>query len=124
MSLLLGEIAEMVADGLASADLPYSMTIARLHQEPPPPGWPTYEIWDGPITVVEHVFQGWVDVFDNSLIAAGVVDEGDVKICLIQRDMPFRPELTDTITARGVTYTILSMNEDPAQAVLELRAKR
>lgn len=124
MSLLQGEIAEMVADGLAAADLPFAMTIPRLHQAEPPDDWPTYEIWDAPITVVEHVFQGWVDQFDNSLIAAGVVDATDTKICIVQRGMPFRPELTDTIVARGEVYTILDITEDPAQAVLELRAKR
>lgn len=124
MSILEGDIAEWVADGLASADLPYAMTIARTTQESPPADWPSWQPWTAPITTTEYTFHGWIDQFDNSLIAAGVVDEGDVKICLVQRDMPFRPELTDTITARGVTYTILSMNEDPAQAVLELRAKR
>lgn len=124
MSLLQGEIAEMVADGLASADLPYAMTIARTTQEPPPADWPSWQEWTAPITTTEYVFQGWVDQFDNSLIAAGVVDATDTKICIVQRDMPFRPELTDTIVARGEVYTILDITEDPAQAVLELRAKR
>lgn len=124
MSLLLGEIAEMVADGLASADLPYSMTIPRLHQAEPPDDWPSWQEWTAPITTTEYVFQGWVDQFDNSLIAAGVVDEGDVKIVLIQQGMPFRPDLTDTITARGEVYTILDIAEDPARATLEVRAKR
>lgn len=124
MSLLQGEIAEMVADGLAAADLPFAMTIPRLHQAEPPDDWPSWQEWTAPITTTEYVFQGWIDVFDNSLIAAGVVDATDTKICIVQRGMPFRPELTDTIVARGEVYTILSMNEDPAQAVLELRAKR
>lgn len=124
MSLLLGEIAEMVADGLEAGDLPYAMTIARTTQEPPPADWPSWQEWTAPITTTEYTFQGWIDVFDNSLIAAGVVDEGDVKICIVQRGMPFRPELTDTIVARGEVYTILDITEDPAQAVLELRAKR
>lgn len=124
MSLLEGDIAEWVADALVSADLPYSMTIPRLHQEPPPDGWPTWKEWNGPITVVEHVFQGFIDNYDARLIAAGVVNVGDVKIVIIQQGMPFRPDLTDTITARGEVYTILDITEDPARATLEVRAKR
>lgn len=124
MSLLLGEIAEMVADGLEAGDLPYAMVIPRLHQAEPPDDWPTWKEWTAPITTTEYTFHGWIDQFDNSLIAAGVVDATDTKICIVQRGMPFRPELTDTIVARGEVYTILDITEDPAQAVLELRAKR
>lgn len=58
------------------------------------------------------------------LIAAGVVNVGDTKIVIIQQGMPFRPELTDRITPRGITYTILDIAEDPARATLEVRAKR
>lgn len=124
MSILEGDIAEWVADALVSADLPYPMTIPRLHQEPPPPDWPSWQEWTAPITTVEHEFQGFVDVYDARLIAAGVVDVGDVRIILIQQGMPFRPELTDTIVARGKVYTILDIAEDPASATLEVRAKR
>lgn len=125
MSLLQGEIAEMVADGLAAADLPFAMTIPRLHQAEPPDDWPTWKEWTAPITVVEHLFQGWVDTFSTDLIAQGVVSVDDAKIVLIQKTMPFRPELTDIIEARGTSYTILGFHaEDPAKATLELRAKR
>jgi len=124
MSILEDDIAEWVADALEAADIPYSMTIPRSHQEPPPDDWPSWQEWTAPITTVEHEFQGFVDVYDARLIAAGVVNVGDVKIILIQQGMPFRPELTDTITARGETYTILDITEDPARATLEVRAKR
>jgi len=124
VSLLEGDIAEILADALDAADIPYSMTIPRLHQEPPPPDWPSWQEWTAPVTTVEHEFQGFIDTYDARLIAAGVVDVGDVRIILIQQGMPFRPELTDTIVARGEVYTILDITEDPAQAVLELRAKR
>lgn len=124
MSLLEGDIAEILADALEAADLPYPMTIPRLYQEPRPEDWPSWQEWPAPITVVEHEFQGFVDVYDARLIAAGVVDVGDVRIILIQQGMPFRPELTDTIVARGETYTILDITEDPARATLEVRAKR
>ncbi|MCP8895345.1 hypothetical protein KYK29_10405 [Shinella daejeonensis] len=124
MSLLEGELAEIIGDALVAADIPYDMTIPRLHQEPPPDDWPSWQEWLAPITVVEHEFQGFIDTYDARLIAAGVVNVGDVKIVIIQQGMPFRPDLTDTITARGATYTILDIAEDPARATLEVRAKR
>lgn len=124
MSLLEGELAEIIGDALVAADIPYTMTIPRLYQEPPPPDWPSWEPWDAPVTVVEHEFQGFIDTYDARLIAAGVVNVGDVKIVLIQQGMPFQPDLTDTITARGEVYTILDITEDPARATLEVRAKR
>ena len=125
MSILEGDLAEILADALDAADIPYSMTIPRSHQEPPPPDWPSWQEWTAPITTTAYVFQGWVDTFSTDLIAQGVVSVDDAKIVLIQKTMPFRPELTDIIEARGTSYTILGFHaEDPAKATLELRAKR
>lgn len=123
MSLLQGELAQIIGDALIGADIPYEMTIVRVTQEAAPDDWPSWQEWTGTVTTTEHVVQGFIDTYSAFLVASGVVNEGDVKILLIQTTLPFRPELADVIRARGQTYTILAVSEDPAQATLELRAR-
>lgn len=124
MSLLEGELAEIIGDALIAADIPYGMTIPRQTAGAPrPDDWPTWEPWPDDTVTIEHTVQGFIDTYSAFLVASGVVNAGDVKIVLIQTTLPFRPELTDVIVARGKTYTILSMSEDPAKATLEVRAK-
>lgn len=125
MSILEGEIAEIVADALIGADVPYQVYIVRTTNTEPPPDWPTHIIWEGSPVTTEYAVMGWVDTFSANLIAQGVVNVDDAKIVLLQPTMPFRPVLADLIKARGQTYTVLGVHaEDPAKATLELRAKR
>lgn len=124
MSILEDELAQIIGDALVDADVPYEMMVPRTYvEDEKPEGWPSWEPWEPEVTTVEHSFLGFIDTYSEFLVASGVVNEGDVKIVLIQNRMPFRPELTDVIVARGLTYTILGMSEDPAKATLELRAR-
>ena len=124
MSLLEGDIAEMVADGLMAADLPYEITITRMTEGTPrPPDHPSWEPWDDEAVEVKHACMGFVDTYSAFLVASGVVDAGDVKIVLLQTQTPVVPLLTDTITARGKVYTALEISEDPAKATYEIRAR-
>lgn len=124
MGWLDGDLADIVADSLEAADLPITMHILRTTASEPPPDWPTWEPWDGDPVTVEHPVRGWIEIYSALLVASGAVNAGDVKIMLIQKSLPFRPELNELIRARGETYTVLDVKEDPAQATLELRAKK
>lgn len=125
MSILLGELAQTISEALIDANVPYEIVIPRTEQEPMPDDWPTWEPWEGEEVTVEHKMQGFVVDYDEALIAAGVVQMGDVRIVILQPTIPAGLEIgiTDIVQAQGKTFTILNIGEDPAGATLELRAR-
>lgn len=123
MSLLEGDLAQIIGDALTGADLTYELVIPRTTREPRPPDWPTWQHWEGETVTVHHSCQGFVDTYSEFLIASGVVQAGDVKIVIVQTTLQIEPKLTDVIIARGKTYTIIDMSEDPARATLEVKAR-
>lgn len=123
MSLLEGELAGIIGEALTGADLTYELVIPRTTAPERPPGWPTWQPWEPETETVEHRCQGFVDTYSEFLIASGAVNAGDVKIVIVQSTLEIEPQTTDIIIARGKTYTVLAIAEDPARATLEVRAK-
>lgn len=125
MSILLGELAKTISEALIDANVPYEIVVPRTTQTEPPEDWPTWEPWPGETVTVEHKMQGFVVDYDEALIAAGVVQMGDVRIVILQPTIPagLTIGLTDIVQAQGKTFTILNIGEDPAGATLELRAR-
>ena len=123
-SLLEGRLASIIGNALVKSKLPYTLIIPRTEATSErPPDLPTWETWEPEEETTEHEFLGFVDTYSDFLVGQGVVDADDVKIVLIQSEMPFRPLKSDVIKARGQTYTILEISEDPAKATREIRAK-
>lgn len=126
MSILLGELAQTISEALIDANVPYELTIPRMTEGTPrPDDWPTWEPWPDDSELVEHKMQGFIVDYDEALIAAGVVQMGDVRIVILQPTIPAELTIgiTDIVQAQGKTFTILNIGEDPAGATLELRAR-
>lgn len=121
MSVLEDEIAELVADGLAAADVPYDMTVTRTVPGVVDPEEPWVEV---PPTTEEYACQGFIDSYSNYWIAQGVVEAGDRKISIVAKTLSTVPVQGDTITARGETYTIVGdVKTDPAIALWECHCR-
>lgn len=125
MSILLGELAQTISEALIDANVPYEIIVPRVTQSEPPEDWPTWQPWPGEEVTVEHKMQGFVVDYDEALIAVGVVQMGDVRIVILQPTIPEGLEIgiPDTVIAKGKSYTVLNISEDPAGATLELRAR-
>ena len=121
MSLLEDEIAELVADGLAAADLPFDLTLTRVVPGEPDPAKPWEPVAD---TVQEFECQGFIDSYSDFWISQGVVQAGDRKISIIAKTLSTVPMPGDQITARGETYTIVGdVKTDPAIALWECHCR-
>lgn len=125
MSILLGELAQTISEALIDANVPYEIVVPRTTQTEPPEDWPTWEPWPGETVTTNHKMQGFIVDYDEALIAAGVVQMGDVRIVILQPTIPaeLTISITDIVQAQGKTFTILNIGEDPAGATLELRAR-
>lgn len=122
MSLLIDEIAEMVADGLQAADVPYEMTLTRTTPGVPDPDQP----WV-PVTPTVETFDclGWEEDWSAFYLANDLVQSGSKKVCILVPTLAVEPQLGDEITVRGLTYTIVGPSKtDPARAVWEIEAKQ
>lgn len=126
MSILEGDLAQEIADALTGADVPYEIVIPRTTYSEPPPDWPTWEPWEGDPVTVEHRMQGFIDSYSELLQASTLISEGDVKIIILKPTIPsgLTIELVDLVQAKGQTFTILNISEDPAGATVELRVAR
>ena len=53
---------------------------------------------------------------------AGIPDT-DVKIIVLQKDVALTPDINSRITARGVEYSVVRVQQDPAQAAWTLQGR-
>lgn len=120
MSILEGELAQTITDALLDADIPYGVTITRTVPGEPDPETP----WiPGEDTVTAYECMGFTETFEADFISGGLVQANDVKVVILPLTLTTTPELTDYVTVRGKTYTIISIRPDPALATIALQAR-
>ena len=120
MSILEGELAETISSALMDAGIPYGVTLTRAGETVPGPN-----PWDPPVVTPPQVFEakGFVETYSDMLVSAGVVQALDRKIVVLAPTLNTTPELTDTVTVRGQSFTIVNISFDPALATIELQAR-
>jgi hypothetical protein len=74
-------------------------------------------------TTADHTVRGFVDTFSEHYRLQGMVQTGEVKILLLQKSTTQVPANGDRIIARSVTYQVLAVEQDPAQATWECKAR-
>ncbi|MFC3072352.1 hypothetical protein [Shinella pollutisoli] len=123
MSLLIDEIAEMVADGLQAADVAYELTLTRITPGEVDEDAPWVPV---PPDVVETFdCMGWEEEWSAFYLANDLVQSGSKKVCILVPTLAVEPQLGDEIIVRGLTYTIVGPSKtDPARAVWEIEAKQ
>lgn len=121
-SILEGELAEIIGDALEDADIPYAVTITRITgtNDPGTPWDPS----DDTIETTDYECRGYVDTFDDSYRAGGLVQQGDLKVVIVANTLSITPTLADTVTVRGETYNIVNVSSDPALALWEVQARQ
>jgi hypothetical protein len=120
MSILDGSFAEEVADALDAACIPHALTVSRSVIPDSPP----YDPFDPPPPVlVEYACRGFVDEFTADYRAGGLVESGDVKVVIVATSLEIDPQPGDTVTAKGKTYSAISVSADPAGATWSVQAR-
>ena len=121
VSILEGELAETIADALTEAAIPYDVVVSRTTSVDPGTPW---DPSDDTVTVTDYECRGYVDTFDDSYRAGGLVQQGDIKIVILANTLSVTPTLADTVTVRGETYQIVNVSSDPALALWEVQARQ
>ncbi len=120
MSILDGEIAEMVADALESANVPYDLTLTRSTPGEVDPDEP----WVVPEpTITAHACRGFVDSYRADQVDGTVIQRNDRKVMVLVPTLSITPVPGDTVTARGQTYGVVHVDADPALATWTLQVR-
>lgn len=67
--------------------------------------------------------KGMVEQYSAYERARDAIPSTDVKLIVLQKDVAIRPDLSSRVTIRGQTYSIQSIEEDPAQAAWTLQGR-
>jgi hypothetical protein len=120
VSILEGELAQTITDALLDADIPYDVTVWRTVPGEPDPETP----WiPGEPTTTSYVGKGFTETFSADYISGGLVEANDLKVVILIPTLAITPELSDVVTVRGQTYTIISISPDPALATVALQVR-
>jgi hypothetical protein len=116
MSILTdGSLAARLTDALAAADIPYDVVIQRTETDDDP--------FNPTTTVVDHAASGWSDSYDARDIDGTLIRQSDVKAFILCSSLDITPATTDKYVANSITYTIVSVQRDPAGACWIVQAR-
>lgn len=117
-SILDGSLAGDIADALNAASIPFAVVVTRdVPQDSPDPADPL------PPISTDYTGSGWVDDWDASYLASGLVERADVKIIIIANSIAIVPVAGDRVTVRAKSYSVLNVSADPALATYTLQAR-
>lgn len=121
MSLLDGELADIINDALEGADLPFDLTLSR---DVPGSTAPPYSQWNpGPPTTQTHACRGFVDDYRADQRDGTLIQLNDRKVVILAPSLSVVPVPGDKITARGIEYTAVTVQADPALATYTCQAR-
>ncbi len=87
-------------------------------------GGDVYDPTSGTPTTTSYTCKGMVDEYTRFERQNSQIEANDRKILVLANSLSITPELDDTITIRSATYTILSVDIDPANAVWVIQGRR
>ncbi len=115
MSVLDGELATILQDALVSAEIPQACVVTTQTVTGPP--------YDPVITNVDNGALGWVDDYTTLERVNSSVQLNDRKVYVLCSAL-FTPVPGNTVTIGGKTFTVITVQRDPAATawVLQCRA--
>lgn len=119
MSILEGELAEIIGEAIGGADLFYAATLTRTTVT----GGDPWDPGSGVETTVTFPCQAFEDTYSIFERQNTLIQAGDVKVVVLATTLATVPTTADKITTRGVTRSIVSVERDPAGATFTLQAR-
>lgn len=111
MSILEGELAEAIADGLAGAGLLSDVVVTRATATGGPSYSPT-------LTRTDYPCRGWRDAYTLDERAADpTILTTDIKALIVASTLAIEPRADDRITVKGQTFGIMNASIDAASAL-------
>lgn len=118
MSILQGELAEIISEALQDAAIPFAMTLTRVTVIPPVNNWE-----EGTEVIETFECLGFIETYSDLLQAGTFITEADRKAVILTVTLATTPRLTDILIVDGRNYSIQSIGYDPAKATIELRVR-
>jgi hypothetical protein len=116
VSILDSDLAEQLTDALTAFDIPQDAVVTTQESSGPP--------WEPIITNVPHACSGWVDEYDASYRASSLIQMNDRKVFIVVSTLDVTPAPGNTVQiAGGTTFSIISVERDPAGACWVLQAR-
>lgn len=119
MSILEGELAEIIGDAIGGADLFYDAVLSRTTIT----GGDPYDPGSGVETTETFACQAFEDTYSIFERQNTLIQAGDVKVVVLAITLATTPTTADKITTRGVARSIVSVGRDPAGATWTLQAR-
>ena len=114
-SILDGELADLLTDALTNADIPQSCVVTRQEQSGPD--------YAPIITNVPYDCQGWIDDYAERDRDGTLVQVNDRRVFILCASLDITPSTADSVTVDGVSYSIISVQRDPAGAAFVIQAR-
>lgn len=116
-SPLEGALARTVGSAFRSLFLPATLTRDMV------PTSPSFDPFDPPAPIpVEYGCRAIVERYAQKFRLEGLVEANERRVLVLTTSLSVRPQPNDRITVRGVTFTIVEVGTDPAEACWDLRA--
>lgn len=115
MSVLDGELADLLTDALTDADIPQSCVV-------------TVQSHSGPdyapiITNLPHTCKGWADTYAAFELADSSVRSDDRKVFVLCASLAIVPVPGSSVTIGSKTFEIVGVQRDPAGAAWVLQCR-
>jgi hypothetical protein len=108
VSVLTGYLHDALNDALLQSDIPMDCVVTRQETSGPP--------FNPTIVNVSYPAAGWVDSYSTLDHVNSAVLVSDRKIFIIASTLAITPAPPNTVTIAGATYSIISVERDPAGA--------
>lgn len=115
-SPLEGALARQVGSAFKALFLPATLTRDVV------PSSPAYDPFDPPAPVpVEYPCKAIVEAYADKFRLEGLVAANERKVLILATSLSVRPQPQDRVTIRGITFTVVDVKTDPAEALWECR---
>jgi len=115
-SPLAGSLAKTIGNAMASRFLDAVLTrdVPNVGADPADPV---------PPTPTQYPCKAIVEAYSQYLRANGLVGANDRKVLILANSLGLRPKAGDRVTIKGITFRVIEVGTDPAEAVWECKGQ-
>jgi hypothetical protein len=113
--LSLSDLSDFLSDGIAAAGIAGDCVVTTQETSGPP--------YAPVITNVDHDCKGWVDNYSTIDHVDSNVQVNDRKVFVLVDSLEVTPAPDNTVTIGGSTYSIITVQRDPANVAWVLQCR-
>lgn len=111
-----GSLAARLTAALNAHSIPYTVTIVRQESDGDP--------FNPVIVDVQYTASGWSDTYSARDVDGTLIKASDVRAFVLCDSLAITPTTTDKYVINSTTYTIVSVQRDPAGVCWVVQARK